>query len=160
VSAGSRGFSLFEALLVLALLSGLALLGLGRLEWGRTGLGAVQGELRGALEQALLRARDQGCDLRVALRSGAGAIRPLVLPPGVRWGLPRGVPPPPGMAPTTRAHLTGEAHDLITVTPNPSATAAAWFLHDGQDALCLRLSGQGRPQLLRWRHRPGQWSRL
>ena len=67
-------------------------------KWMGTLAGAVQGELRGALEQALLRARDQGCDLRVALRSGAGAIRPLVLPPGVRWGLPRGVPPPPGMA--------------------------------------------------------------
>jgi hypothetical protein len=154
-----RGTSLVEAMLVLGILGALVLFGVSQLSFGSPGLSAVQGELRGALEQSLLRARAQGCDLRVALQ-GQGDLTPLTLPRGVHWGLPAtGVPLPPGMAPTVRAHLTGQAHSVVTVTPE-TAQASAWFLHDGQDALCLRLSDRGRLQLLRWRHQQQRWTRL
>ena len=164
------GTSLLEALVALALVGLLLGLGLARMDLGSPGLGAVQGELRGALEQAMLRARAQGREVRVALQAtpegravlaDPGAIRPLLLPRGVRWGLPAsGVPLPPGMAQPVRAHQTGQAHAAVTVTPRPTAMASVWFLNDGRDALCLRLSDQGRLQLLRWRHRQRQWTRV
>ena len=167
---GQGGHSLLEVLVVLALVGVLAVLAWGRMDLGSPGLGAVQGELRGALEQALLRARAEGRDLRVALQTtpdgraflgDPGAIRPLLLPRGVHWGLPAsGVPLPPGMAQPLRAHLTGQAHPSVTVTPRSTALASVWFLHDGRDALCLRLSDQGRLTLLRWRHQARQWTRV
>ena len=164
------GASLLEALVALAIMGILLAVGLARMDLGSPGLGAVQGELRGALEQALLQARAQGREQRVALQAGPdgrtvltepGALRPLLLPRGVHWGLPAGgVPLPPGMAQPVRAHLTGQAHAAVTVTPQSTAMASVWFLHDGQDALCLRLSDHGHLQLLRWRHHLRQWTRV
>ena len=71
MASGSKrhaGTSLVETSLVLALVGLLVLLGLGRLGSGSQGLTAVEGELRGCLEQALLRAQAQGCGLQVALQ--------------------------------------------------------------------------------------------
>jgi len=156
-----RGFTLTEALVVLAIVGVLVMLGLHRLDLGHGGLGLVQGELRGAVEQGLLQARAQGCDLQVALQGPGGAVSPLSLPRGVRWGLPvAGIPWPPGMDPPVRAPLTGQAHDRVTVTPAGTAQASVWFLHDGEDALCLRLNGHGGIALLRWRHLERRWGRL
>jgi hypothetical protein len=150
-----------ETALVLAIVGLLALVGLARLDLGGAALGHLQGELRGCLEEGLLRARAQGGPCRVALQAPAGDLPPLVLPRGVRWGLPAtGVPLPPGMGRTVQAHRTGQAHAVVTLTPRPTAMASAWFLTDGADALCLRLSGHGRLHLLRWRHREQRWRRL
>ena len=161
MASGSKrhaGTSLVETSLVLALVGLLVLLGLGRLGSGSQGLTAVEGELRGCLEQALLRAQAQGCGLQVALQGPGGSLAPLRLPRGVRWGLPaRGIPIPPGMDPPVRAHLTGAAHAQVPITPRHTALASVWFLTDGQDALCLRLSNHGHVQLLRWRHQRQHW---
>ena len=164
---GSRrcgGHSLAEVLVVLAILGGLAALGgLGRPP-GNPALAAVQGELRASVEQAFHLARARGRPVRLALEApapegGDTGPRPLILPRGVRWGLPPEVPLPPDMKDTLRARHTGSAHPCITVTPWRTATATAWFLTDGRDAVCLRLEGHGRITLLRWRHRPGRWER-
>jgi len=131
---------------------------------GSPALAAVQGELRASVEQAFHLARARGRPVRLALEApapegGDTGPRPLILPRGVRWGLPPEVPLPPDMKDTLRARHTGSAHPCITVTPWRTATATAWFLTDGRDAVCLRLEGHGRITLLRWRHRPGRWER-
>jgi type II secretory pathway pseudopilin PulG len=157
-------FSHLETVLVLAILGLLAVAGVGLLA-PSPALTLAQGELRGALEQAYLLARARGGDVRVALQgSGSPGLLPLTLPlrlpRGVRWGLPPGgVPLPSGMDPTVAAHVTGQGHGVITVTPRRTALANVWFLHDGRDALCLRLSGTGQIQTLRWRHGPRRWAR-
>ena len=158
---GEWGFTLAEALVVLAVLGVLVMLGFTGLYVGHGGLGLVQGELRGALEQGLLQARAQGRDVQIDLRGPGGAVRPLSLPRGVRWGLPTpDMPYPPDMDPPVRAPLTGQAHDRVTVTPVGTAQASVWFLHDGQDALCLRINVHGRVHLLRWRHLERRWRRV
>jgi hypothetical protein len=171
-SAGcARGATLLELLVVLALVCLLAFLGWSRVDLGRP-LDAVQGELRGCLERAQVRAQAQGRTVSVSLQSSCAAVPgqashpavplalPLVLPRGVRWGLPpEGVPFPEGMKPPVRAHLTGEAHERVRVTPRHTAQASLWFLTDGKDALCLRLSDHGQLTLLRWRRPQRQWIR-
>ena len=153
------GATLLELSLVLALAGALALLGLGRLEPGGNGIRALQGELRGCLEQAFLRAQAQGGTVQVAPQA-PGGLEPLILPRGVRWGLPAaGVPLPPGMDPPVQAHRLGWAHPRVPVTPRHTALASAWFLTDGRDALCLRLAPHGQLQLLRWRQREQRWRR-
>lgn len=163
------GFSLLELQVVLAVIAILCVMAV-RLDPGSMALTAVQGELRACVEQAFQLARFRGCPVRVALagpapvrrgrpREGADVL-PLKLPRGVRWGLPHsGIPLPPGMGRTAQAHLTGQAHPCITVTPARTAEATAWFLTDGRDAVCLRLSDQGQLTLLRWRRRLRQWER-
>jgi hypothetical protein len=134
---------------------------------GHPALSAVQGELRASLEQAFLLARARGRSVRVALGGPvpgrpepATDVPPLALPRGVRWGLPQpAIPLPPGMAPPIAAHLTGSGHASVTVGPGRTAEANAWFLTDGRDAVCLRLSDHGQIRLLRWRHRLRQWRR-
>lgn len=155
----SAGTTLVETLLVLALVGILAVLGLGGLGLGHRGLDAVEGEFRGCLEQAWLRAQAQGSEVRVGLQGPGGTLPHLILPRGVRWGLPAGISLPAGMAPPVQAHRTGEAHALVTVTPRHTALGSVWFLTDGRDALCLRLAGRGQLTLLRWRHSQQQWTR-
>ena len=156
-----RGFSLVETTVALAVLGLLASVGAAGLGTARLGLGLLPLELKGALDQAGLLARARGVPVRVALGGPGGEVAPVVLPRGVRWGLPRGaVAMPPGMEDPVRVHLTGQAHPVISVTPWGTATASAWFVTDGQDALCLRLSGLGRLQILRWRQARQTWVRL
>ena len=166
----ARGFSLLELALALGLVALLGALAAVSMSPGSRALNAVQGELRASLEQAFLLARARGVPVRVALggpvpagrdrRRESGAILPLTLPRGVRWGLPHPATPlPPDMKPTVRAHLTGQAHPFITVTPARGAEASTWFLTDGRDAICLRLGDAGQITLLRWRHRTRRWER-
>jgi len=154
-----QGYSLLEATVVLALVGAVGSLGAARLPG--PGLSFLHGELRGALDQAFLLARVRGQEVRFSLGGPGGEVRPVRLPRGLRWGLPAsGVPLPPGMAAPVKAHLTGAAHPVLTVTPRGTVTACAWFLTDGRDALCLRLSGQGCLQVLRWRRARRAWSAL
>ena len=163
------GFSLLELNLVLGIIALLGVLGAASAPPCRPALAAVQGELRAGVEQAFLLARARDRSVRVALgghgpacrdgHRGCGEVLALTLPPGVRWGLPGDVPLPPGMEATRRAQHTGQAHPCLTVSPGRSAEAGAWFLTDGRDAVCLRLSDRGQVTLLRWRHRPGRWER-
>jgi hypothetical protein len=62
------------------------------------------------------------------------------------------------MAPTKRARETGQAHARITVTPRHTATASAWFVNNGRDVICMRVSGRGHIQVLRWRKSTRKWS--
>lgn len=164
----ASGFSLPELCLALGLIALLGALAGAALPPAGPALDILQGELRASLEQAFLRARARGAPVRVALNGPVPACRgrhrdaahvmALSLPRGVRWGLPRaGFPLPPGMQPTLRAHLTGQAHPCITVSPARSAEASTWFLTDGRDAVCLRVSPFGKITLLRWRRRLGHW---
>ena len=165
----SSGFSLLELALVLAiggLLAGLGAAGLGR---SHAALTAVQGELRAGVEQALLLARARGgtVQLRLEAHPAAGSGRadgealPLTLPRGVRWGVADpDMTLPKGAEHTLRAHLTGSARPTVFVTPRGTAMGSSWFLTDGEDSVCLRLSDHGRITLLRWRQRLKVWQQV
>ncbi|MBP1628105.1 MAG: hypothetical protein H6Q00_2580 [Holophagaceae bacterium] len=155
------GFTLAETSVTLGITGILGLCGLSTLDLGGgLALSGFQVELTGSLDQAFHLARARGSNVSVVMNSpGAQDIIPLQLPRGVKWGSLPGVPLPPGMDPTVKASNTGLAHARITVTPRRTATASAWFLNDGRDVLCMRLSGQGRVQLLRWRAARMKWTR-
>ena len=163
------GISLLELVVVLGLIAVLGGLAGFAVMPANPGLTAVQGELRAGVEQAFLLARARGRPVRVALgghvpacrHRACGEVLPLTLPRGVRWGIPHpAVPLPPGMEGTVKAHLTGQAHPCLSVSPGRTAEASAWFLTDGRDAVCLRLSDRGQLTLLRWRHRLKRWERM
>lgn len=158
--AGQKGVSLVESSLALGLVGLLAAAGLGSLDFKRAALWSVQEEFRGCLGQAFLLARARGRNVVVAMGRGQeGDVLPVVLPRGVLWGKPPHIPWPPGMDPAITAESTGMAHARITVTPRHTATATAWFVHDGREAVCVRLSGRGRLQILRWRADLRTWTR-
>ena len=155
-----RGMSLIELLAVTGIAGALGMGAFGAFRLPSPALAVAGREIQGSLDQAFTLARSSGQAVEVS----ASATRdlghlPVCLPRTIRWGLPVGIPLPPRMDPTTRATATGEAHKVITVTPRHTATATVWFLNDGQDALCLRVNGQGRLTLLRWRARQGRWGR-
>jgi hypothetical protein len=78
----------------------------------------------------------------------------LHLPEGVCWGRPMAVPLPPNLI------GSGWRDDLprpITVMPQYRASANVWFLHHGQETLCLRLHASGTVELLRYRPLLGTW---
>lgn len=157
-----RGTSLVELTVSLALAAILAAVGLSQLDSGGAELSVAHQEIRGSLEQAFILAHARGRNVTVALgaASGAGEHLPVELSRKVRWGKPDAIPLPPGMDAPVVAGRTGEAHPIMTVTPRRTALANTWFLHDGQDALCMRLSGKGQLQVLRWRHRLRTWTRV
>ena len=153
------GHTLLELTLVLGLMGLLTMLGASRVDLGAPGLAFLAGELRGILDQAFLQAQARGREVSVCLCGPGGDVPSLRLPRGVRWGLPpTGVPLPPDLDLPRKAHLTGAAHARITVTPRGTATAGAWYLTDGKDALYLGLNGQGGLTVLRYRHRRRTWT--
>jgi hypothetical protein len=154
------GYTLLEASLVLAVLGLLAAAGLGALGSRGPALGPLALDLRGALDQAFLLARARGGDVRLGLAGAGGDVPPLLLPRGVRWGAPPGLPPPPGAEAPKRAQREGAAHPWVVVTSRGTATASAWYLTDGRDVLCARLSGQGQITVLRWRRSRTAWETL
>jgi type II secretory pathway pseudopilin PulG len=167
--ARAPGFSLLELALVLGIAGLLAGLGMRGLSRGHATLTAVQGELRACVEQAFLLARARGRAVRLQVGepvdppggSPSEEILPLILPRGVRWGVPDpGMQLPKGAEHTLRAHLTGRAHPSVSVTPGGTALATSWFLTDGEDAVCLRLSDHGDISLFRWRRRLPGWQRI
>ncbi|MCE1229682.1 MAG: hypothetical protein LWX11_09400 [Firmicutes bacterium] len=125
-------------------------------------LAGLQVELPGAIHQAKVLARASGHNVIVALGDPTKGpdVLPVHLPSKVKWGKPAHIPLPKGMADPKVADDTGEAHAKVTLTPRNTATATTWFLNDGREALCMRLSGQGRLQLLRWRKDQKTWVKV
>lgn len=157
-----RGTSLLELTVVMAVVAILAVVGTVQWDTGATELAAAHHEIRGSLEQAFTLARARGSNVTVALgrASGAGEHLPVQLSRHVKWGKPAHIPLPPGMDAPTVASRTGEAHPILTVTPRHTALASTWFLNDGKEALCMRLSGHGHLQVLRWRRDLSTWTRI
>ena len=158
----AQGFSLLELTVAMAVASLVALAGVLMWDPGSVELMAAHQDIRGSLEQAFSLARARGASVTVALgqASGEGEHLAVRLGPRVRWGKPDHIPLPPGMDTPEVAARTGEAHPRITVTPRRTTLASTWFLHDGREALCMRLSGHGRLQVLRWRRDARLWTRV
>lgn len=156
----SRGFTQVETLVTLAIAGALALAGLAVAEPTGVDLTVAQHELHGCLEQAFHQARAQGRSVTLApATTGGPGIIPVHLPRRVKWGKPPQIPLPPGMEDPVKADETGQSHPRITITPRRTATASAWFLNDGRESLCFRLSGYGHLQVLRYRVRSRRWER-
>ena len=159
--SSQRGTSLLELTAGLAVSAILGAVGVH--QWDATGvdLQAAHYEIRGSVEQAFTLARARGTNVTVALgkRNGVGEHLPVLLSRRIKWGKPDSIPLPPGMDTPTVAATTGEAHAIITVTPRGTALASSWFLNDGREALCMRLSGRGHLQVLRWRQDRKKWTR-
>jgi len=77
------------------------------------------------------------------------------LPEGVHWGRPATVPLPPELDGTGWQDGRPRA---IAITPQRQAMANVWFVHHGQEALCLRLGISGSVELLRYRPLLGAWT--
>lgn len=159
-SRSQQGFTCVETTVTLGIAALLSVVGIAALDMGGTELTVAQFEVRAALDQAFLAARARGTAVQVAMGSPelGPDIIPVQLGRRVRWGKPTHVPLPPGMDDPRRADTEGEAHRRITVTPRHTATASAWFLNDGHDVLCMRLSGKGTVKMLRWRKAMKQWT--
>ena len=147
------------ARLCMAIAGVLTLAGTWAMEDGGIELSAAHQEIHGSLEQAFTLARARGTNVTVALgkASGAGEHLPVQLGRHIKWGKPASIPLPPDMDAPLVATSTGESHPLITVTPRRTALASVWFLNDGREALCMRLSGRGHLQVLRWKHDRKTW---
>lgn len=158
--APRNGFSLLEVLVVLAIAGLLCVCGIACLDAGAQELSAAEHELRTSVQQAFLmaQARGQSIHLEVAGSPARADVLPIQLGRRVRWGKPAHIPLPPGMEDPKVADVSGEAHPRITVTPRHTATASAWFLNSGDEALCLRLSGKGALRMLRWRKALNCWA--
>lgn len=157
-----QGSSLLELTVTMAVAAIIAVAGVFQLDGGGLELSAAHQEIRGSLDQAFTLARARGTNVTVALgkASGAGEHLPVQLGRHIKWGKPAHIPLPPDMDTPKVATLTGEAHPILTVTPRHTALASTWFLNDGREALCMRLSGHGRLQVLRWRRDLSAWTRV
>jgi hypothetical protein len=160
--SAQRGSSLLEVTLAMAMAAILLAVGTALWDTGPVDLLAVQAEIRSSVEEAFILARARGTDVKVALgaASGIGEHLPVQLSRRVKWGKPAHIPLPPGMDAPVVASRTGEAHPVITVTPRHTTLASAWFLNNGKEALCMRLSGNGHLQVLRWRQDRLKWTRV
>ena len=156
------GFSSTETVVTLGIVGVMAAAGLATIDFHVVDLPSAQQEMQGCLDQAFVQARASGRNVSLAPAQDGGGpgIIPVRLPHRVKWGKPAQIPLPSGMADPVRADTTGEAHPRITVTPRRTATASAWFLNDGKDALCFRLSGHGRLTVLRYRTAHQRWERV
>lgn len=154
------GMSLMELVTALGIAGALGAGGYGALRLPSAGLAVASREIEGSLHQAFALARASGQLVQVsASRTRDLGHLPVSLPRTVAWGLPEGIPLPPGMDPTVGAAASGEAHPVITVTPRHTTQATVWFLHAEGDALCIRVNNHGRVAVLRWRASRGRWGR-
>lgn len=157
----SKGFTLAEMLVATGILGILGAAGATALGLRGCDLSVAQAELRGSLDQAFAEARARGRDVHVSMSDAKGMdVLPVRLPRRVKFGKPDHIPLPPGVPEPKRAASTGEAHARITVTPRRTATAALWFLNDGEEALCMRLNGHGSVLMYRWRKPLQRWVRV
>ncbi len=156
-----RGTSLLELTVAMGVSGLLAVVGVSHWDTGHAELTAAQHELTDSLDQAFILARARGVNITVGLANGQDSNHlPIRLGRHVHWGKPARVPLPPGMADPAKADTQGEAHRTITVTPRHTATASCWFLNDGEEALCMRLSNRGHVRMLRWRAGSRRWARV
>ena len=155
-----RGMSLMEMVVATGIAGALGLAGLGSFSLPSPALSVASQEITGSLDQAFCQAQASGQSVEVsASQTKDLGHLPVSLPRTVRWGLPAGIPLPPGEDSTVRAAANGEAHPVITVSPRHTATATVWFLNDGEDALCIRVNDRGRVTSLRWRASRHRWGR-
>lgn len=155
-----KGTTLVEILAVTGILGVLVAAGVSTRFQG-CDLAVAQLELKGSLDQAFNEARARGRNVSVSMSNEkATDVLPVRLPRAIRFGKPAHIPLPPGVAEPKKAATTGEAHARITVTPWRTATAALWFLNDGEEALCMRLNGRGSVIMYRWRTRLNRWVRV
>ena len=155
----SRGYSTVETAISMAIVGVLSSVGLSMVDFGSQDLTTVQQEFQASLHEAFHLAWASGKDVIVTLGDPrTPGIIPVRLPPKVTWGKPPFIPTPPGMDEPKQAGTTGMAHPRITVTPRHTATATAWFVNDGREAICMRVSGHGHIQVLRWRRSTKKWS--
>ena len=120
-------------------------------------LRAAQAELHRGLQLAFrLAATHQRPVVLEPLRPAAEGHLAVRLPAGVRWGRPASIPLPLSLA---DSGWRGGRPQPITVMPQRRASANVWFLHHGQEALCLRLGLKGQVELLRYRPLLGAWLR-
>ncbi len=156
------GFTTTETLVTLGIVGLLSAVGLSTVSFRAVDLAVAQQELQGCLDQAFVQARASGRNVTLApARDGGGpGIIPVQLPRRVKWGKPAHIPLPRGMEDPVRADRAGESHARITVTPRRTVTSSAWFLHDGTEALCFRMSGHGRLNVLRYRAVQRRWERV
>ena len=156
-----RGTSLLDVTVSMAVAAVMTGVCLAQWDTGSAELAVAHHEIRGGLEQAFSLARARGTNVTVALgqASGAGEHLRVQLSRRIKWGKPADIPLPPDMDTPVAAARAGEAHPILTVTPRHTALASAWFLNDGREALCMRLSGQGKLQVLRWRRDRRKWVR-
>lgn len=160
--SAQKGTTLLELTVVMAVAAILTATAAFVLDSGGTELTAAHQEIVGSLHQAFTLARARGTNVTVALgkATGAGEHLPVVLTRKVKWGKPDSIPLPPDMDAPQAAAKTGEAHPIISVTPRHTTLASAWFLNDGREALCMRLSGKGHLQVLRYRRDLKKWTRV
>jgi prepilin-type N-terminal cleavage/methylation domain-containing protein len=156
----SLGFSLIEVSMALGIIGLLGGAGLSRLDLGHRDLTAAQLELKGTLQQATLLAHAKGSPVTVGFRIPAGPdVFSVQVSSRIRWGKPAHIPLPPGMADPVQADTTGESHARIVVSHRSTATASCYFVNDGTEALCMRISGRGHLQMLRWKADQHRWTR-
>ncbi|MBI3130325.1 MAG: hypothetical protein HYZ13_03120 [Acidobacteria bacterium] len=156
-----KGTTLAEVMAVTGILGVLAAAGVSTTRFNGCDLAVAQMELKGSLDQAFNEARARGRNITVSMSNDKKMdVLPVRLPRTIRFGKPAHIPLPPGVAAPKVAAKTGEAHPSITVTPRRTATAALWFLNDGQEAICMRLNGHGSVLMYRWRVSLNRWVRV
>ncbi len=158
----TSGFTLVESACVLGCLGLLVATGAA---FGRPSgfeLTTLQFELDAVLHQARHLARSRGSSVAVTLGRPEGSVDGLGvrLPRSVHWGKPAHVPLPKGMADPRWADQTGQAHACVTFGPRGTATATSWFLSQGDETLCVRMNGQARWRMFRWRPALGLWQEV
>lgn len=156
----SLGFSLMEVSMALGLVGLLSGAGLSCLDLGHQDLTAAQMELKAAVHQAQHLAWARGSKVTVGFRTPAGPdVLAIQVSPRIHWGKPVHIPLPKGMDDPVRADSTGESHTRIVITPKGTATASCYFLNDGAEAMCMRISDRGHVQTLRWKADRKRWIR-
>lgn len=156
----SLGFSFIELTVALGITGILGGVGLGSLNIGSPDLSAAQAELKATVQQATMLARAKGSQVTVGFRIPAGPdVFPVKVSRRIQWGKPAHIPLPKGMADPVKADTTGESHSKIVISPRQTATASCYFVNDGKEAVCLRISGLGHLQVLRWKADQKRWIR-
>ncbi len=156
-----KGYTLAEIMAVTGILGVLVAAGVSTSRLDGCDLAVAQLELKGSLDQAFSEARARGRNIKVSMSNEKSTdVLPVRLPRSIQFGKPAHIPLPPGVAAPKVAATTGEAHPTITVTPNRTATAALWFLNNGNEALCMRLNGRGSVLMYRWRSQLNRWVRV
>ncbi len=113
---------------------------------------SAQPELARTVALAFQLARQSGRTVFLAPEPGPRRLAPR-MDRHVRFGLPAGLPLPPG----TLDPRWSQGPKALMVSPWDTATEGMWFLQDDQGALCMHLSAKGRVRFLRYRPGSRDW---